>query len=1188
MHRPTLKREENENRSKDPGSEKNDSGNNEDSDLEDDLMSDLDSSQEDEEDDGYDEQDGETNQNNKRRLTDQDGKQVKSSKIQKKNSSLYRLPTVNELNTLRETQILYHSNIFRMQMEEVLMEVSMKDKHHLQLDEWLTRFSAYLKSMPKSSVHQLNQTEWLDGKGVCDPVMESMPEVRGTFFFAAPTDVSFVGSFASGTSLIQNACVDVMITLPKKCIYATDWRNGSWLTKRTRYLEWLAVDLQNKPDLVTNLEWTLHLGCTSRPVLQVTPSGGIGKKWKVNLFPVPPSESFKVSRFSPGRSNLQPKWYFANDTVEVEEHPATPQYNWACAVDVVMQEHKSLILDCVSQHSNLAQGIKLIKIWLSQRGLDKGIGCFSGHMVTLFVIHLLQKNKIRPQMSAYQVFRNVIVALCSADWTIDGPSLCSSLQADGLSPETFHKLYEVVFIDPSGFMNIAATLISADYLRVKHEAQLALSFLDSTAADSFESLFIKKVEMFQFSDQLLSIKVKKKDIKQTLSRVTAEYQEKTMDALGDIQRLLWSSMIKILRDGLGERASLLVPMRKPSSTWPVNQSPPKHEILLVVGLVLDPTSAWALLTKGPAADAPEVENFKVFWGEHCSLRRFQDGSFHEAVLWGIPKQSVGERRLIPGTICKYLLSRHFGVEGKNVHYVAKEIECILHHPHFTMDFGYATGEEATVSAIQAFDSLSRKLRSLDLPLKIAAILPTSEVNRHARVFPPLAKSVQTGQAVEVSDDCLLFSGNGGHYQVFCHAMEVVVFLEISGKWPDDLAAIQAVKAEFHCKMSDLLKQDRVTSVVLPKFLQILWEGYIFRVRVCYRREIYLRRLVERTTGDWREQDTPDAIHLEKHTEIIPRFTSALASIQAGHPSFSGGVRLCKRWVGSQLLLPHLPHTAVELLVAYLYLSPAPYTSPHTPHVAFLRFLHLLSHTDWKTTPIFVNLNEAFTVADVAELNRRFTSRRPSLPHMFLTTPYELRSVSGVDSDADLDYRYKLASLWTKSSPSVQILYRCKQLAEASLCCLNVNLMKSDADIKTIFRPSYDDYDVIIKLAFKQLSRIEESLDPRSLKNLKVKPYEYSTDEVMPVVMFDAAQLYLRELRHAFNHLALFFHDEHGGNIIGVVWKPQALVPQEVKVGNMEGQQLVGVKEVKQVANVGAILSDFDTIGAGLVHSIVTK
>lgn len=39
----------------------------------------------------------------------------------------------------------------------------------------------------------------------------------------------------------------------------------------------------------------------------------------------------------------------------------------------------------------------------------QGSGSFSGHMVTLFVIHLLRSHKITSQMSPYQVFRNVLL-----------------------------------------------------------------------------------------------------------------------------------------------------------------------------------------------------------------------------------------------------------------------------------------------------------------------------------------------------------------------------------------------------------------------------------------------------------------------------------------------------------------------------------------------------------------------------------------------------------------------------------------------------------------------------------------------------------------------------------------------------------------------------------------------------------
>ncbi|XP_050699179.1 nucleolar protein 6-like isoform X2 [Eriocheir sinensis] len=1142
---------------------------------------------EDELDDNTTEVQDEHNENNKRTQREQGGKHSKLGKVKEGHSNLYKPPTMDELNMLRETQMLYHSNLFRMQMEEVLSEVSLKEKRHQQFSQWLTKLSSHLTSLPESSSLELSDKKKMVRKGIHDPMLKTMPKVTGSFIFAPPEKVEVVGSFASSTITTLNPTIDVMMILPKKCINASDWRNGRWLTKRVKYLSWIAENLVNKTDIVQKQSWTTHLGASCRPVLQVTPSGELGKKWKVNLYPVPDQENLKISRFSPERSNLQPKWFFPGD-VEIDEQPSTPYYNWACAVDVVMQQHQQLVMDHLGGKTNLTQGIKLIKVWLAQRDLDKGMGSFSGHMVTMFVIHLLQSHKISSQMSPYQVFRNAVLNISSTDWIVKGISMCPT-QDEKPSLETLHQLYEVVFVDPSGFINLTAMMVAADYQRIQHESQLAISFLDSSSVDSFESLFIKKVETLQMSDQLVSIRLKKEEGIQALMKKKSKHLEDTMDMLGDVRRVLWSSVLAVLNEGLGDRKVLLALKREASHIWPLDQPPPQHSWSLELGLILDPVTAWALLTKGPSAESPEVENFKTFWGEQCSLRRFQDGSFHEAVLWGSPSLSQAQRRLIPEKICKDVLYRHFGVKEENILYVAKQTESILHWPEYKMSFEYSTGEEATLQAIQAFDSLSRQLRSLDLPLKITAVQPKSDVNRHTRVFPPLAKAVPiSGQIVEVAEDHLQFSEQDGPSAIFKYAMEVVIFLEISGKWPEDLDAIKAIKAEFHGKMCDMLQKDGITAVVFPGFLQILWMGYFFRVQVCYLREIYLQRLVQTSAGDWKEQETAAASQLELEIEILPRLTTAIASIQADHPSFSGGVRLCKRWAASQLLTPHIPSIAVELLVAHLYLSPAPYTPPHTPHIAFLRFLRLLEQTDWKTTPFLVNLNDEFSVGDVAELNRRFTSQRATLPHMFLVTPYDLRPAPKTDAAGSLDQRYKQASLWTKGSVSLQILYRCKQLAAAAFAYLNSNLLSVDMDIKTIFRPNFNDFNVTLELNINKLNRRCEAIDWLPKKSLKLRQYEKKPGEVMPIVMFDCAQLYLRDLKDAFSHLALFFYDEHGGESIGVVWKPQAFKIQELKVGNMESHQLVGVKEVKQVPNLEAILEDFNILGADLVHRVSVK
>ena len=50
-------------------------------------------------------------------------------------------------------------------------------------------------------------------------------------------------------------------------------------------------------------------------------------------------------------------------------------------------------------------------------------------------------------------------------------------------------------------------------------------------------------------------------------------------------------------------------------------------------------------------------------------------------------------------------------------------------------------------------------------------------------------------------------------------------------------------------------------------------------------------------------------------------------IQQHYRGFSGTVRLSKRWVAAQLMADHVTDECIELLVASLFLSPAPFTPP---------------------------------------------------------------------------------------------------------------------------------------------------------------------------------------------------------------------------------------------------------------------
>lgn len=49
----------------------------------------------------------------------------------------------------------------------------------------------------------------------------------------------------------------------------------------------------------------------------------------------------------------------------------------------------------------------------------------------------------------------------------------------------------------------------------------------------------------------------------------------------------------------------------------------------------------------------QAQDFRTFWGEKSELRRFQDGSICEAVVW--EADTVCQKRLIPEQIIRHLL-----------------------------------------------------------------------------------------------------------------------------------------------------------------------------------------------------------------------------------------------------------------------------------------------------------------------------------------------------------------------------------------------------------------------------------------------------------------------------------------------------------------------------------------------------
>ncbi|XP_078367178.1 nucleolar protein 6-like isoform X2 [Oculina patagonica] len=1094
--------------------------------------------------------------------------------------SLYRPPTSEEINALKETENLFKSSLFRMQITELLSEVQPKKDRNKALDEVLRELNNLLLALPDGKKeHEVADHSCLP-RGTKFPLPSTSSPVKGKFCFRKPVSVKVVGSYLLGTVTKPDLNVDIIVQMPKECFQPKDYLNLRYHHKRALYLSVLASHL-TKSSLFESVQFTHMNGEVLRPILRLKPKGKAGKQFVIRLHPCLSEGTFKPQRFSPNKSNVRQNWFKGEEGVAddgADTGIPTPHYNASVLSDMFLEQHLHHLYKCITDFPGMKDAVALIKVWLHQRELDQGQGRCSGFLVSMFISHLLSVKKINKHMSSYQILRVFLQFLGSTDWTKEGITMTREESKDSNVPSKadFHAGFDVVFVDPSGHLNLCAGMTAAQYRRLQHEARLSLEFLDSSFMDGFEMLFMKPVPFTQTFDQFLQIPnisalevvCKKKDLLNHL-----------IDHPGDWTPVVTDWLLHLVSRGLGQRVEMLCFEPQAPCQWPVNKSPPsRSQSSVTLGLLLNSDNADAVLDTGPPADSTEAASFRAFWGEKSELRRFKDGSILEAVVW--PCNSIAEKRTICERIIKHLVQRHGGVDPTSLSYVANQLDCVLQAHAASRDSG--TGDEEAQQVIQVYNALCKQIRALDLPLNVNSLQGISPVFRGTEVFPPSPcfKNSKVKPQItneKLADNVLLPSEIKN--TSWCPAMEVVLQFETSGKWPDELTAIQHIKAAFHITLAKLLKSEcSLVTAASSQHVDVLKDGLVFRIKIMHYREMVLLQKNE-ITQDLKTDCERKAKELEREITHLPLLTSTLHGIQQQFSGFSGTVRLSKRWVSAQLLSDHVTEECLELLVASLFLSPAPFTPPRSPLVGFLRFLHLLSSTDWQTTPVILNFNNDISAEDYQEITSKFSNNRTQLPAIFIATPKD-----------------KFNSLWTKDKPSKQIVNRLSLLARESHSILERQIEMcalQPTDFKQIFRPPLDHYDVIIHLHSRLLPRGTQSLDRG--KHLTEQASLSRPSVLLPVVNFDPAQLYLEELKEAFSDIALLFHDVYGGDLIGVVWKPHSFVPAQFKVLHAQYKMPVTSppqtsKKSKQVQswvipNISAILSDFQLIGEGLVKKI---
>nr|XP_004658431.2 nucleolar protein 6 [Jaculus jaculus] len=1081
---------------------------------------------------------------------------------------LYKEPTNEELNRLRETEILFHSSLLRLQVEELLKEVRLSEKKKDRIDTFLREVNQRIKRVPPTPETVLTDQSWLPA-GVQVPLHQVPYTVKGSFRFLPPSQVTIIGSYLLGTCIRPDINVDVALTMPREIFQDKDGLNQRYFRKRALYLAHLAHFLAKDP-LFGSVRFSYTNGCHLKPLLLLRPCGKDEHLVTVRLHPCPPLDYFRPCRLLPTKNNVRSAWYRGQSLPEGgSPEPPTPHYNTWLLQDSALESHVQMLSTGLGSAQGLKDGVALLKVWLRQRELDKGLGGFNGFLISMLVTFLVSTRKIHPTMSGYQVLRSVLQFLVTTDLTVNGISLCVSSDPSLPALADFHQVFPVVFLDSSGLLNLCADVTASTYHQVQHEAQLSMALLDSKADDAFQLLLMTPKPMIRAFDHVVHL--------HPLSRLQAACHRlklwaELQDSGGDYVSAALGPLTTLLEQGLRSRLHLLAHSRPPVPEWDINQDPPKHKDsgTLTLGLLLRPEGLTSVLELGPEADQPEAADFRQFWGSRSELRRFQDGAIREAVVW--EAASMSQKRLIPHQVVTHLLALHADIPESCVHYVGGFLGALIQSPKETS----STGEEALAKAVRCYDDLSRLLWRLEgLPLTVSAVQGTHPVLRYTEVFPPVPVRPAYSFYSHLQERASLLPRPDKPCPAYVEPITMVCHLEGSGQWPQDAEAVRRVRAAFQLRLAEVLaQQHKLQCRATATHTDVLKDGFVFRVRVAYQKEPQILREVRSPEGMISLRDTPASLHLERDTKLLPLLTSALHGLQQQHPAFSGVARLAKRWVRAQLLGEGFTDESLDLVSAALFLHPEPFTPPSSPQVGFLRFLSLVSTFDWKNNPLIVNLNGELTAEEQVEIRSGFLAARTRLPVMVILTPQDRKS-----------------SVWTQDGPSAQILQQLVILAAEALPILEKQLMdpRGPGDIRTVFRPPLDMYDVLIRLTPRHIPRHRQAVDPPAASFCRGLLSEPGPSSLMPVVGYDPPQLYLAQLREAFGDLALFFYDQYGGDVIGVLWKPTSFQPQPFKASCTKGHMVVSQGgELVMVPNVEAILEDFAVLGEGLVQAVEAR
>lgn len=989
--------------------------------------------------------------------------------------------------------------------------------------------------------------------------------------------------------------------MPKSMFQDKDYLNHRYFYKRAYYLACLAAGIKGAKKHRFELSFESRHGNQLQPIIVVRPNGKgdaddfSSSKAVINIVPALPENTFAANKLLPSSNAVRPKGG-EEEEIAAKTLPPTSFYNGTLQSDANVTAYLKLLYATATKADAFKDACILGRIWLKQRGFGSQLrkGGFGNFEWAALVALLLQPNQttgaqpLSPGYSSYQMFKATLQFLARHDLS-KKPVV---LQAHNITIPKGDTT--PVFFDGPRGQNIMFKMSQWSYAALRQEAKATVDMLSDTVFDQFDSTFILKTDFLKLKyDATLEIPLSALN----LDPANDEYDHQLSEAC--------SKLHDTLTRALTDRVTLITFTLPRIEGWSITKHRPheKQRKSILVSFATDPANANRTVDHGPAAEnKQEAAIFRKFWGEKSELRRFKDGSITESIVWSTKDSSAS----VLEQIVRYIIQRHNIVQ--NADELTFSGDAFAHLISAGQIQG-ASGVAPFLPIMNAFAAMEKDIRALeDLPLQLRSIRAADEQLRYASVEPPVA----------------------GHLPA-----SVVLQFEGSGRWPDDLCAIQRTKIAFLLRIADLLTESEsgyVSRVGLENpsqpaqnqaFLDLTsTTGFTFRIRIYHDREVALfeRQLKDKTLDAPSRESAAASLALYKREFVqCPLHSQVLQTLCTRFPALSPSIRLTKRWFASHLLSPHFSAELIELLVIRTFLQPYPWTVPSTATTGFLRTLAWLGRWDWRHEPLIVDFSSTFSAnpadledttqqkgmkpSDLERLQTRFEAWRRIDPAMNRVV---LFAATNLDEEG---------TTWTdKAQPEKVVAARLTALAKAASAAVRndentllthihsstATTSPSPLDPSSLFTPSTSEYDITISLTPKYTpssTRHRKSSSSNNAQTFKNLTLHHTASSASTPASPPLPLLFAHDLRAVYADAVLWFWDADKLDRIVGLWNPLTTGQRawKVKPGwnstpvkvKMEGEK-EGERGVEIRVNREAVVSEVRRLGGELIKSVEVK